>query len=77
MTELKPCPFCGGKAMLSDVDDRDDPFVIVLCEKCGIQTPKLYYYDPISGINCLDLAKTRVSEKWNRRINNDAERAIG
>lgn len=71
MTELKPCPFCGGEAMLSDVDDRDDPFVIVLCGKCGIRTPMLHYYDPLNGTSCLDLAKTRVLEKWNRRINND------
>lgn len=71
MTELKPCPFCGGKAMFLDMDDSGDPFVIVLCGKCGIRTQKFYYYEELNDISRLDLAKTRASEKWNRRTNND------
>ena len=65
MQKLKPCPFCGGTARYSYGNDSGDLFVIVMCNKCGIRTPKFYYLDKLS------LGETRVSEKWNRRESND------
>jgi Lar family restriction alleviation protein len=34
--ELKPCPFCGGKANITD--DCDDDY-FVFCLSCSVQTP--------------------------------------
>ena len=36
--KLKPCPFCGGKAVLEDLDFEDKEYYVV-CEKCGVETP--------------------------------------
>ena len=34
MTELKPCPFCGGEAVLCENTD----YAYVYCKECGSQT---------------------------------------
>lgn len=48
---LKPCPFCGGKAMLvSDIRDN-----CVRCMKCGA-----------SG-GCVHYSKSEAIEMWNKR----------
>lgn len=60
MSELKPCPFCGGEAELSagKFDGKETSYV--LCKKCGacgeffIVNPK--YASAIKAI-----------EAWNRR----------
>ena len=54
-TELKPCPFCGGKARL--YDGHMDAYGVV-CEKCGV---KLY------GRSSSGAAK----RAWNRRSNDE------
>lgn len=66
MAELKPCPFCGGKAQIRYIGNGSGPRGytsnilmrskpgFVLCLKCGVETPK----------------NTRVCkaiEKWERR----------
>ena len=51
--ELKPCPFCGGKAQLVDEDTGDMKTYYVLCDRC-VQTY------PFSQ-------KERAIEYWNRR----------
>jgi Lar family restriction alleviation protein len=51
MTELKPCPFCGGEA---GVYQDYHGFYIVQCNKCGIGTLHKYY-------------KTEVVNDWNKR----------
>lgn len=39
MKELKPCPFCGGKARLEAIDfDDGDSTWWVLCSVCGAET---------------------------------------
>ena len=37
MLELKPCPFCGGKALLSH-DHVGNGASYVRCEKCGLES---------------------------------------
>lgn len=51
--ELKPCPFCGGKAILLDTVDGE---YYVKCKKCGISTPAWVR------------AETSMN-RWNRRVN--------
>ena len=58
--ELKPCPFCGGKAFLF-VDDG----VRVMCEECNSSTKILI--DRLSGNKPMGNATNRVIEIWNRR----------
>ena len=36
MSELKPCPFCGGEAMHSVCSDKK--FHLIECNSCGVET---------------------------------------
>ena len=50
---LKPCPFCGGEAVL-----RGSPYVgwIVFCERCAISSRSFSL-------------KEKAIDRWNRRVN--------
>lgn len=61
--ELKPCPFCGGKAHLF-VNDG----VRVICPTCGAGTKILV--DAMSHKGVAGNATKAVIEAWNRRVNN-------
>ena len=59
--ELKPCPFCGGKAFIStdpeavrDTQGRLWAFTVV-CERC-------------CATSGLGYSKEQISEHWNRRV---------
>lgn len=56
MTKLKPCPFCGGEAILETHmnDDFLNSYYRVVCESCGVKT--LFIYHREETINF-----------WNRR----------
>ena len=59
MDELKPCPFCGGKAHLEH-DYTGDGFSYVCCEKCGLHS--------VSFVRSFEQASDlRAIEYWNRR----------
>lgn len=60
MTDLKPCPFCGGKAYLF-VNDG----VRVICPKCGATTKCLV--DAMTSKGVSGNATKAVIEAWNRR----------
>lgn len=80
MTELKPCPFCGGKAKFfvkcstSHGIMRGYDFGIY-CTKCDITTPRTDY---IIEFNLNDGGEIEVTkderllaiEAWNRRADN-------
>ena len=58
--ELKPCPFCGGKAYLFVSDG-----VRVLCGKCGASSKTLVDELTVNGVS--GNAVNSVIEAWNRR----------
>jgi len=61
MIELKPCPFCGGKARLFVSNG-----VRVLCTKCGVTT-----WTAVDSERVGTSAVEDVIEAWNRRKNNN------
>lgn len=61
MSELKPCPFCGGKATLEDYGLNRN-FVAVQCLNCGAKT-RLFAKDIHLGETAFDA--------WNNRINEE------
>lgn len=63
MDELKPCPFCGGKARLL-VNDG----VRVICSKCYVGT-MILTDDVVRETNAVEM----VVEAWNRRAS-DADK---
>lgn len=62
MDELKPCPFCGSRAVVH-VNDG----VCVICTQCGCRTTVLV--DGISQGKPTGGAIDRVVERWNNRAN--------
>ena len=54
--ELKPCPFCGGKAYVGIYEYA----TIVICDQCGAQTAEV-------GISPYYAAKDEAIKRWNKR----------
>ncbi len=64
--ELKPCPFCGGKAHLF-VNNG----VRVICPKCEASTKILV--DGMYGNKVTGNATKSVIDAWNKRFSEDTE----
>ena len=64
MSELKPCPFCGGKAYLFA-----DNGIRVFCAKCGASSKVLC--DMRTEVGVAGNATKSVIEAWNRRVSDD------
>ena len=64
MAELKPCPFCGGKAELrtrkDNAKDMDRLFYRYRCEKCHATVG--------SWSACVNEREWGAEQKWNRRF---------
>lgn len=60
MEELKPCPFCGGEALLSGQKGVDNLwFGAIECQSCEA-TIEYFAYSP-------DALERRLTEAWNTR----------
>lgn len=65
--ELKPCPFCGGKATFKNEQFYGCNAVIVICNDCMAKSKYCtgaYLYD-------------QAAEAWNRRADNEKSNNFG
>ena len=54
MTKLKPCPFCGGKAIKKNYSNDGFVITFIFCSNCPAQTRPY-------------LSEETAIEEWNRR----------
>lgn len=52
--ELKPCPFCGGKAIFGGMDFEEGDVERIECSDCGVRNPHI-------------MTKARAIKYWNTR----------
>lgn len=80
--ELKPCPFCGGKAMFLTIINKSSHLAVgvmfkIKCIKCGTELPKSYecemYMDQGGVIRTGKDERTKATTDWNRRALEDIE----
>lgn len=64
MTELKPCPFCGGKAELKHRLIFGSAYSMIQCLSCGCQSAEIQ-------ANVGYCADERAAEVWNKRTQFD------
>ena len=59
--ELKPCPFCGGKAyMFIDEDGEGYRRLVIGCEKCMAEVAGAFGDEEIEDFE--------LAENWNKRV---------
>ena len=63
MTEIKPCPFCGGEVYASREDCYGEvsDYFMVHCDECSLQF----------GFSSQFESEAEAIEAWNRRADND------
>ena len=76
---LKPCPFCGGKAVFFVKDHATSEMksywcIGVYCTKCNLTSPKLYSLTLALGTNAeiqtIEDERQHAVDDWNRRADN-------
>ena len=75
---LKPCPFCGGKAMFLTTTNKSlysDVGVMfkIKCMKCGTELPKIYECD-VHGSGRRHQNRERRANESNYRLEQEGER---
>lgn len=66
MDKLKPCPFCGGEAMVEEAVVRKGYEATVVCTGCLVDMPTITYDTP-------EEAYGTAVKAWNRRVKEKAE----
>lgn len=69
--ELKPCPFCGGRAkMMMAITpasiQANSPAVFVQCTECYAEMHKIII--PYTDYTSCERQAKELAEKWNRRM---------
>lgn len=64
MTELKPCPFCGGETFLEPYRVRKGYEASIQCNQCLCSMSTITYDEEETAIES-------VVKAWNRRVDND------
>ncbi len=76
--ELKPCPFCGGKAVFATVANKSSHSAAgvifkIKCTKCMTEFPKSYecemYMNQDGNIQTRKDERLKAVADWNRRAN--------
>ena len=72
--ELKPCPFCGGRAHLEKshrafINAKTTRVAFVRCTKCNARTERINLADFGCTSHSYD-ANLKAINAWNRRVNN-------
>lgn len=79
-TELKPCPFCGGKAVFEIVNTKSSNYGVgfifdVKCKDCEMKLTSRYSVDfslnEDGEINFLNDRRSEAIKMWNRRANDE------
>lgn len=73
--ELKPCPFCGGKAILTDGKPKTfGTFeALVICKDCSasvVGVSSINFSTRKFEENGYDIAREQAIKAWNRRVDN-------
>ena len=71
MEELKPCPFCGGKAVIKAVNKSYGFTIWCQCKECSAKTegycPDINNED--NSLESIEKCKNKAAKAWNRRMN--------
>ncbi|MDO5785566.1 MAG: Lar family restriction alleviation protein [Eubacteriales bacterium] len=82
MPELKPCPFCGGEAIISTSSHDSSHYCVgfvfgIECTECGIQLPGRFKVEfslrDDGEINILNDERQTAAGLWNRRAKNETD----
>lgn len=78
MEKLKPCPFCGGKAVFRMISNNSSHYSCgfifkIECDDCGVQLPTSFTSDfsmtEDGEINAFNDLRSQAIRTWNMREN--------